>query len=152
MRIGSGMMVPEIVDNVITSLTNTTLDAMTPVERRLLERAFMYIWNNQRGRKSTDEITVKKPTRIRGIGPVSNPSTESFVHISDESQHQGLCVHAHHRVSTENSYTERLLLLRPTEPDHTRRGGNAGRHTISNGEENGCRKLHRCNTSRLYPL
>ena len=105
-------MVPEVVDNAITSLTNTTLNATMSVERRLLEQAFMYIQNNRRGGKPASETTVKKPTWIRGIGPVSNPSTESFRPISDKPKHRGLCVYARHRVSTQNSYTERLL--RPT--------------------------------------
>ena len=105
-------MVPEVVDNAITSLTNTTLNATMSVERRLLEQAFVYIQNNRRGGKPANETTVKKPTRIRGIGPVSNPSTESFRPISDKPKHRGLCVYARHRVSTQNPYTERLL--RPT--------------------------------------
>ena len=78
-------MVPEVVDNIITFHTDTTLDAMRPVERRFLERAFMYIC--RRGGKFTNETMVTKPTQIQGIGPVPNPSTESFVSTSDESQH-----------------------------------------------------------------
>ena len=70
-------MVPEIVGNVTTSLTNTTLDATTPAERRLLEWALMYVQNNQRGGTPTNEATIKEPTRVRGIGLVSNPSTEN---------------------------------------------------------------------------
>ena len=37
------MMVPEVVDNLIMSLTNTTLNATTAVERILIEQAFVYI-------------------------------------------------------------------------------------------------------------
>lgn len=107
----------------ITYLTNTTPDTMTPVERRFPERAVVYVYLERLTRRETHKRKNGQSqleygeSRSPGLYfcPISNPSTERFIPISDGSQHRGFCVHARDRVSTGNSYPERLLLLHLTE-------------------------------------